>query len=97
MEIARGNTMIIRMDSITTKYGIALFPKNKLIMGLVLTALPVSKWGKVGIAVKDLSETKMTKQGVGHFTSISGHFSANSINSFHKTEVLTVILMGPTY
>ena len=27
---------------------------------------------------------------------ISGHFSANYINSFHKTEVLTVILKGPT-
>ena len=51
MEIARGNTMTIRIDSITTKYGIALFRKNKLIMGLVLTALPASKWGKVGIAV----------------------------------------------
>ena len=51
MEIARGNTMNIRMDSITTKYGIALFHKNKLIMGLVLTALSASKWGKVGIAV----------------------------------------------
>ena len=48
MEIAKGNTMTIRMDSITTKYGIALFHKNKLIMGLVLIALSASKWGKVG-------------------------------------------------
>ena len=40
-------------------------------------------------------ETKKTKLGVGHFTSISGHFFANFI-SFHKTEVLTVILKGPT-
>ena len=41
---------------------------------------------------KDLSETKMTKLGVGHFTSISGHFSANYIKIFHKTEVQTVTL-----
>jgi hypothetical protein len=34
-------------------------------------------------------ETKSTKLGVGHFTSISGHFFANYINSFHKTEVLS--------
>ena len=33
---------------------------------------------------KDLSETKMTKLGVGHFKSVSGHFSANYINSFHN-------------
>ena len=40
---------------------------------------------------------KMTKLGVGHFTRISGHFFAkNYINSFHKTEVLAVILKGPT-
>ena len=41
-------------------------------------------------------ETKSTKLEVGHFTSISGHFLANYIDSFHKTEVLTVILMGQT-
>ena len=35
---------------------------------------------------------KMTKLGVGHFTSISGHFFANNINNFHKTEVLMVIM-----
>ena len=40
-------------------------------------------------------ETKSTKLEVGHFTSNSGHFLANYINSFHKTEVLTVILKGP--
>ena len=45
---------------------------------------------------KDLSETKMTKLGVGHFISISGYFSANYINNFHKPEVLTVILKDPT-
>ena len=38
----------------------------------------------------------MTKLGVCHFTSISGHFFANYISSFHKTEVLVVILKGPT-
>jgi hypothetical protein len=47
--------------------------------------------------LKDLSETKMTKLEVGHFTSISGRFSANYINSIYKPEVLAVILMGPTY
>ena len=41
-------------------------------------------------------EMKSTKLGVDHITSISGHFFANFINSFHKTEVLIVILMGPT-
>ena len=40
---------------------------------------------------------KMTKLGVGHFTSISGHFFANYINSFHKNEVLRVILVCPIY
>ena len=29
---------------------------------------------------------------VGHFTAIFGHFFANYINMFQKTEVLTVIL-----
>ena len=29
---------------------------------------------------------------VGHFTAISGHFFANYVNMFQKTEVLTVIL-----
>ena len=50
----------------------------------------LKKWSKLCF------ETKSTKLGVGHFTSISGHFLANFIDSFHKTEVLTVILMGPT-
>ena len=39
---------------------------------------------------------KMTKLEVDHFTSISGHFLANYISNFHKTEVLTVILKGPS-
>ena len=43
---------------------------------------------------KVLSETKVTKLGVGRLRSISGRFSANYINSFHKTEFLKVILMG---
>jgi hypothetical protein len=30
----------------------------------------------------------------GHFTTIFGHFFANYIDIFHKTEVLTVILRG---
>ena len=37
-----------------------------------------------------------TTQGVGHFKTVSGHFFANCINSFHKTEDLTVILGGPS-
>ena len=41
-------------------------------------------------------ETKSTKLGIGHFTSISSQFFANYINRFHKTEVLTVILKDPT-
>ena len=41
-------------------------------------------------------ETKMTKIWNGHFTSISDHFFANYISSFHKTKVLTVIFKGPT-
>ena len=47
--------------------------------------------------VKLCFETKSTKLGVGHFMSISGQFSANYNNSFNKTEVLMVVLMGPTY
>ena len=38
-------------------------------------------------------EMKMTKLGVGHFTSISGHFFANYIDIFHKIELPTFILM----
>ena len=49
------------------------------------------------VLCKDLSETKMTKLGVGHITSISGRFSANYINSIHKPEVLAVILMLTIY
>ena len=41
-------------------------------------------------------ETKSTKLGIGHFTSISSQFFAKYINRFHKTEVLTVILKGLT-
>ena len=48
------------------------------------------------ISTKLCFEMKSTKLGVGHFPSISGHIFANFINSFHKTEVLTVIWMGPT-
>ena len=42
------------------------------------------------ISFKLCFETKMTKLGVGHFIRFL------VINSFHKTEVLTVILKGPT-
>ena len=45
---------------------------------------------------KDWSETKRTMLGVGHCMTISGHFFDNYINSFHKTEVLTVIWKDPT-
>jgi hypothetical protein len=38
------------------------------------------------------SEIKETTFQVGHFTTISGHSTANYINIFHKTEVPTVIL-----
>ena len=37
-----------------------------------------------------------TTLGGGHFKTVSVHFFANCINSFHKTEDLTVILRGPT-
>ena len=46
--------------------------------------------------IKLCFEMKMTKLGVGHFTSISGHLFTNCNNSFHKTVVLTVILKDPT-
>ena len=39
---------------------------------------------------KDLFETKLKK--CGHFRTISGHFFANYIIIFHKTEVQRVIL-----
>ena len=42
------------------------------------------------------SEMNRTTLGVGHFKTVSVHFFANCINSFHKTEDLTVILRGPT-
>ena len=42
--------------------------------------------------LKACSEIKETTFWVGHFTTISGHFIANYINTFHKTEVLIVIL-----
>ena len=42
------------------------------------------------------SEMNRTTLGVGHFKTVSGHFFASCINSFHKTEDLTVILRGPT-
>ena len=46
---------------------------------------------------KDWSEMKRTMLGVGQCTAISGHFFDNYINNFHKTEVLTVILVCPIY
>ena len=46
---------------------------------------------------KQWSEMKMTKLWVGHFTTISGHFFTNYINSSNKAEVLTVILVCPIY
>ena len=49
------------------------------------------------ILTKDRSEMKRTRLWVGHFNTISGHFFANYINSFPKTEVLAVILKCPTY
>ena len=42
------------------------------------------------------SEMNRTTLGVGHLKTVSVHFFANCINSFHKTEDLTVILRGPT-
>ena len=40
----------------------------------------------------DLSMKKETTLRVGHFTTISGHFFANCMFIFHKTEVQMVIL-----
>ena len=40
----------------------------------------------------DLCMKKETTYRVGPFTTIFGHFYANYINIFHKTEVLTIIL-----
>ena len=51
--------------------------------------------GKISIP-KLWSEMNRTTLGVGHFKTVSGHFFASCINSFHKTEDLTVILRGPT-
>ena len=61
-------------------------------IGGLSTAAIMAKSGKK--VSKLCFKTKMTKVGVGRFTSISGHFFANYINSFHKIEVLTVILKG---
>ena len=43
---------------------------------------------------KDWPIKKMTNFKLGHFTTIFGHFFANYIYIFHKTEVLMVILRG---
>ena len=43
---------------------------------------------------KDWPIKKMTTFEFGHFTTIFGHFFANYIYIFHKTEVLMVILRG---
>ena len=43
---------------------------------------------------KDWPIKKMTNFEFGHFTTIFGHFFANYIYIFHKTEVLMVILRG---
>ena len=45
----------------------------------------------------DYCTKKETTLRVGHFTTISGHFSANYTNIFHKTEVQTVILRCLVY
>ena len=42
--------------------------------------------------IKDWPVKKVTKVWVGHVTTISGHFFANYIKIFHKTELLLVIL-----
>ena len=39
----------------------------------------------------------MTHLGFGHFITISGHFFANYINIFHKTEVLMNIFWSQKY
>ena len=39
----------------------------------------------------------LTTLGGGHFTTVSSHFFANYISSFHKIEDLTVILVCPAY
>ena len=41
-----------------------------------------------------LANKKMTTFEFGHFKTIFGHFFANYIYIFHKTEVLMVILRG---
>ena len=49
--------------------------------------------GSMG-CTKDWPIKKMTNFELGHFTTIFGHFFANYIYIFHKTEVLMVILRG---
>ena len=65
---------------------LAFIALNCLFTYLLLSVLP-----------KDWSEMKRTMLGVGQCTAISGHFFDNYINNFHKTEVLTVILVCPIY
>ena len=43
------------------------------------------------------SEMNQTTLGVGHFKTVSGHVFANYINTFYKTEDLTVIWRRSTY
>ena len=56
----------------------------------------LSKWASC-YHTKDWPVKKVTKVWVGHVTTISGHFFANYIKIFHKTEVLTVILRCITH
>ena len=57
----------------------------------ILNNLERSGYWVQGIIIKVsevCSEIKETTFSVGHFTIISGHFMANYINIFHKTDVL---------
>ena len=78
----------------------ALFNAKLRILHLVfnLKKKRITKyWPLIFTAVKkgmniDQCTKKETILRVGHFTTISGHFSANYINIFHKTGVQTNIL-----
>ena len=71
--------------SVSISFGVNWF-KNK----------PQQPYQKLKIIIV-LSAKKVTHLGFGHFITISGHFFANYINIFHKTEVLMNIFWCQKY
>ena len=68
------------------------FPEGPMFYDKLFKKEPYTR--AIDIENKDWPIKKMTTFEFGHFTTIFGHFFANYIYIFHKTEVLMVILWG---